>query len=193
MAQMQPGGEPSRMGKQQSLLEEEPRVPDLRQTDSGLNQQERYGDQNNAGTELYRPGSPVKYSGEYVVVDQQGNKQDREMITLDEGETFPLLEDTQYCYALNETGYEAGTSVEEEDWGNTPSYNLNNYDAADELTLSNAGSATSTEAEAEQLQTKLRDMDEPVDDINDPEINKFYGEAVVVDEPPAEDLTMERE
>jgi hypothetical protein len=63
------------------------------------------GQQAKAGLEVYRPGETVKYSGEYVLVDAQGNKQDYDIVTLDEGEVFPDLkgQQTNLCYMLNDT------------------------------------------------------------------------------------------
>jgi hypothetical protein len=41
------------------------------------------------GMKIFCAGEPVPYCGEYVVVDDQGNKQGCIIVTLDKGETFP--------------------------------------------------------------------------------------------------------
>lgn len=54
---------------------------------------------------MFRPGETVKYSGEYILVDAQGNQQAYDVVTLDEGEKFPDLkgQQTNLSYVLNDT------------------------------------------------------------------------------------------
>ena len=53
-----------------------------------------------ASGQMYRPGDPVLVTGDYEVVDEQGNVTDYEYITLDEGEFFPPLKATYLYYRL---------------------------------------------------------------------------------------------
>jgi hypothetical protein len=55
--------------------------------------------------ELYRSGEKVLYSGKYILVDEQGNKQNFALATLNEGETFPELagQFRKFCYTLSDT------------------------------------------------------------------------------------------
>ncbi len=45
----------------------------------------------------------MQYSGEYLVVDEQGTPQGQDIITLDEGDTFPEVNGINACYQLNAT------------------------------------------------------------------------------------------
>ena len=54
-------------------------------------------------TELFQAGDRVEFSGEYNVVDEQGNPQGGDMITLDEGDTFPEVNGISAYYQLNPT------------------------------------------------------------------------------------------
>lgn len=56
-----------------------------------------------AGLELYKAGDRVPNSGEYCIVDAQGNKLDYDLVTLDEGESFPALKESNLFYSLNDT------------------------------------------------------------------------------------------
>jgi hypothetical protein len=65
--------------------------------------------------ELFKAGEKILYTGEYALVDIQGNKQDYELIALEEGETFPELKDAQaknLCYTLNATCDESDDTCE---------------------------------------------------------------------------------
>ncbi|MCE3235033.1 MAG: hypothetical protein K0Q50_1213 [Vampirovibrio sp.] len=61
--------------------------------------------------ELCRPGEIVKYSGEYILVDEQGNRLDFDVVTLDEGEAFPKVNNQNLCYMLNATCQEESCEV----------------------------------------------------------------------------------
>jgi hypothetical protein len=52
-------------------------------------------------SETYRGGDRVIYSGEYCLVDSQGRITDFEILTLDEGETFPVPIETDLLYQLH--------------------------------------------------------------------------------------------
>jgi hypothetical protein len=62
-------------------------------------------------TELFRARQQVQYSGEYLVLDEQGNPQGQDMITLDEGDTFPEVNGINACYQLNPTCLEEECEV----------------------------------------------------------------------------------
>lgn len=69
----------------------------------GQQGQQNVGSQGQAaGVEIFRPGDKVMYSGEYTLVDQQGNRLDYDFVTLDEGESFPRQSEN-VCYMLNDT------------------------------------------------------------------------------------------
>ena len=55
-----------------------------------------------SGMEIFRPGEKAPYSGEYCVVDQEGNQTDYDTVTLDEGEALPQLQDKNLCFSLCE-------------------------------------------------------------------------------------------
>ncbi len=52
------------------------------------------------GEEFYQAGQTVVASGEYELLDAQGNKTDYDIVTLDEGETFPQIHDPNVCYRM---------------------------------------------------------------------------------------------
>jgi YjzC-like protein len=54
-------------------------------------------------TELFKPGQKAKYSGEYIILDAQGNQQGEDIITLDEGDEFPEVKGIQAFYQLTPT------------------------------------------------------------------------------------------
>jgi hypothetical protein len=51
--------------------------------------------------ERFHPGDIAPASGEYEVVDARGNPTDYDLVSLDEGELFPKLKDSQLCYMLH--------------------------------------------------------------------------------------------
>lgn len=51
-------------------------------------------------TEVFRPGDTAPMSGEYAVVDAEGNETDYDTVTLDEGDRFPDLVEEGLCYRL---------------------------------------------------------------------------------------------
>jgi len=53
--------------------------------------------------DMYKAGTQVQYSAEYLVVDEQGNPQGQDMISLDEGDTFPEVNGINACYQMNAT------------------------------------------------------------------------------------------
>lgn len=53
-----------------------------------------------ASWQIFRPGDPVPVTGDYEVVDEQGNVTEYEYITLDEGEFFPPLKASYLYYRL---------------------------------------------------------------------------------------------
>lgn len=53
--------------------------------------------------ELFEPGQKAIYSGEYTIVDEKGNPQGNDIITLDEGDTFPVVDGINAYYQLNST------------------------------------------------------------------------------------------
>lgn len=56
------------------------------------------------GQELFKPGEKVKFSGEYALVDREGQVQEEyDFISLDEGDVFPSLPNENMCYMLNDT------------------------------------------------------------------------------------------
>jgi hypothetical protein len=57
-----------------------------------------------SGLELFKPGEKVLYSGEYVLVNEQGQRQENiSEVTLDEGERFPDVSEKGLFYMLNDT------------------------------------------------------------------------------------------
>lgn len=73
-----------------------------------ITQEQRSVDQK-TGEELFRPGEVVPASGEYELVEAQGNKTDYDIVTLDEGETFPNVQDKNLCFRM------VATCLEEEE------------------------------------------------------------------------------
>jgi len=61
--------------------------------------------------ELFQAGQKVQYSGEYNVLDEQGNPQGQDQITLDEGDTFPEVKGINARYQLNATCLEEECEV----------------------------------------------------------------------------------
>lgn len=56
------------------------------------------------GLELFEAGEKVLFSGEYVLVNEQGQKKEQGYeITLDEGEYFPQVPQERLFYLLNDT------------------------------------------------------------------------------------------
>jgi hypothetical protein len=55
------------------------------------------------GLELYREGERVPYSGDYALVNEEGDRQDYDPITLDEGDLFPERREENLYYMLNVT------------------------------------------------------------------------------------------
>lgn len=53
------------------------------------------------GLELYRQCERVPYSGDYALVDEEGDRQDYDPITLDAGDTFPERREENLYYMLN--------------------------------------------------------------------------------------------
>ena len=67
--------------------------------------------QTQAVMEVFHAGDTVRYSGEYVLVDEQGNKRNYAIVTLDEGETFPQARGKILCYMLNDTCLEEACEI----------------------------------------------------------------------------------
>jgi hypothetical protein len=65
-------------------------------------------------TDIFRAGQIVQYSGEYNVLDEQGNSLGQDQITLDEGDTFPEVKGINFCYQLNPTCLEEECEVIDE-------------------------------------------------------------------------------
>jgi len=55
--------------------------------------------------ECFNMGDEIPYTGEYIIVDKQGKKQNYEPMSLEEGEVFPNLDDLKgkdLFFTLNE-------------------------------------------------------------------------------------------
>lgn len=52
------------------------------------------------GEELFQSGETVTASGEYELIDEQGNKTDYDIITLDEGEQFPEIKERNLYFRM---------------------------------------------------------------------------------------------
>jgi hypothetical protein len=66
---------------------------------------------NTTAIRFCRARQQVQYSGEYLMVDEQGNPQGQDMITMDEEDTFPEVSGINACYQLNATCLEEECEV----------------------------------------------------------------------------------
>lgn len=63
--------------------------------------------------ETFQAGQSAPYSGEYALVDAQGNRQGFDLVTLDEGDSFPPVPEQNLFYTLNDTCLDEECDVEE--------------------------------------------------------------------------------